>query len=341
MSHTRFSRCLVAAGLALVCVAAPAAAAPSITFLDADAAAAALLDDHGDPYYSLLQLNEMRAKSGLPLEGEIHAARAAFRSAYREEVRDFTDEEKAMLRGGIAHVQPYLEETYPVLAKTPWSFIKVTPGVESGLPHTRGDHIVVSAPFLTWLTSMPEDSAAPGLSNLLLHELLHVAQRDHAEAFDALYTKIWGLRSVTDITGDAWLVENQVVNPDGTDRWLFPVHGEDGVDWIWPTLLLTAPEEGLPNLMQNMRMIAVEVRDTDDGPAVRLDDDGRPIYGPLAESAAYTAAFPYTTNLYHPNEITADAFAGLAIADIFGTDPPTGAGIDRLHAWFRETFGPR
>jgi len=31
-----------------------------------------------------------------------------------------------------------------MLAGTTWSFIKVTPGVESGLPHTRGDHIVLS-----------------------------------------------------------------------------------------------------------------------------------------------------------------------------------------------------
>ena len=329
--RTAFVLALAAAWLmfATHAVAAPA----KIVFHDKKAAANAILDDDDDPYFELLQSLEMSAKSGSPLDGDLAAQRNAFRSRYSGSVLDFSNAEKKMIRSGIERVHPYLEKHYSVLAGTTWSFIKVTPGFESGLPHTRGDHIVLSELFLQWLLEMPEDNSAPFLSGLLVHELMHVAQRDHAEIFDALYSDIWGFREVAEIAGDAWFVENQVINPDGPHRWLYPAGEGDNASWLWTTLLLQSPESGNPSLTRDMQMIAVTVDELDGAFSVR-QAEGKPVYGQLMEASAFTDAFSYTTNLYHPNEITADALAKLVVAGMFGVDAPSGNGLEVLREWF-------
>lgn len=342
MSHRILGRITLLSVLAAVWLGPTtpiAAAAPKIVFLDQEAAAKAIINDvdDDDPYFELLQPLEMSAKSGRPLTGDLSAQRNEFGKRYSGAARVFSAAEKEMIRASIESIHPYLEKHYSVLGRTTWSFLKVTTEVESGLPHTRGDHIVLSEMMLQWLAGMPEENASKFLPDLLVHELMHVAQRDHAERFDELYTDVWGLREVVKITGDEWFVENQVINPDGPNRWLFRTGEGDAATWLWPTLLLEAPESGQPNIGRDMRMIAVTVDEKNGAFSVR-QAEGQPVYGPLMEDSAFTAAFSYTANRYHPHETTADVLAKIVLAGISEADPPSGEGVDILREWFSKNL---
>jgi hypothetical protein len=319
------------------------AAEPQIEFLGVEAAKAAIVDDTGEPYFELLQPLEMTAKSGSPLTGDLATQRRDFRERYRGAVREFDEAEKTMLREGINRVSPYLADHWPAVADVRFSLIKVTEGVESGLPHTRGGHIVLSEPFLAWFGSIEPKRRDPMLADVLIHELVHVVQRAHPEVFGPLYMA-WDFRRVDAIVGDGWFVEHQVINPDEPRRWICRLPEGNGTRWIWPTLILEPPQSGSPfDLRRNMRMIAVAVEQQGDRFAIRTDSAGQPVYRDLTKDDAYALAFAFAnpTDRYGPGEISASAIADLLVDALFqrgGKDLPGDARIEALQRWIAHNF---
>ena len=176
----------IAFGFAFYVVAVSAPPADAATnapvFLAAGEARVAIIDESREKYFSRLQPMEMAAKTGRPLTAKsIAAQRAETRRRYQKGVLDFSETEKSTIRWYTAAIQQKLERAYPALARTPWQFIKVADNIEGGLPHTRGDNIVLSRGFLTWLLRIkekgPEFSALFDGGTVLLHELIHVHQR--------------------------------------------------------------------------------------------------------------------------------------------------------------------
>jgi hypothetical protein len=296
----------------------------------------------------------MAAKTGSPVPGETREARVEeARRRYREGVREFTEREQAALRGHVARLDPILRERYPRMAALPWSFIKVSRLIESGFPHTRGPHIILSEPVLAALTAGNEGEGAaqhsPGsrmASRLLLHEQLHVLQRKEPELFEDLYTKVWKFRRAPEISGAGKLKARSVVNPDGPDAvWILPV-GEG--EWVWP---LIAFPEGMSEeraRLGRMQSIAVAV-ETDDGGGFRVktDESGAPVTRPLAQSAEYMKVFFPSDYVYHPNEASADLFARVVAYDSLGADVEVPdeqrerveAGLKPVREWFAEKLG--
>jgi len=99
---------------------APAAAPPSVRFLPRAEARTALTTGAERGYYARLQLAEMRAKTGLPLQNvTLETAREQVREAYGAEVEDFTADEQAALREAAAGLQSVLRANAPLYARTP------------------------------------------------------------------------------------------------------------------------------------------------------------------------------------------------------------------------------
>lgn len=298
-----------------------------IHFLDIEEAAKTIAGDEGGPYFSLLQPLEMSAKTGTPIRGEgLAGKREECRRRYRQAVLEFTVREKETVRWAIWEIQPYLEQRYPRLAKTAWRFVKVNSHIEGGLPHTRGDAIVLSPRVLRRFIGShkmrPRAEALDLVAGILLHEQFHVFQRQNRALFDSLYTEVWGFRRTESVELHPWLLRNQVINPDGpANQWIFPIREGEKTTWVLPTLILGGTRGvrrllGVPSLTADLRMIALELEPTETGFRLVVGARNRPVFHRLADFEAYRREFPYSAAPFHPNEIAAEGFARLATSEL-------------------------
>lgn len=345
----------LAACLLLLLLAWPVSAqdGPDITFLAGDAARAAIVDESVEPYFSLLCLHEMQVKAGIDIEGEtLEEQQAFFAQHYADNTRDFSEEERAVVSEVLATVYESLAGDYPRLAAVPWSLIKVTNGVEQGLPHTRGHSIILPEGFLMQVVPMFEqmpDRLLPMLVNLMIHEQMHVVQRLEPETFAPFYTERWGLVHVETIAYGQWLTDRQLINPDGVDvRWVQNVGTEDAPEYIQPNIIIERYDDRPSRMPQDFLMVAVKLERGDDGvwrPVTGAD--GLPRVTPLRNEPGYTAHYGTSRNIYHPNESLADLFANAVLFD--HVLPPDAIGeaqraemdltLDPVRGFMREAFG--
>jgi len=323
----------------------------TVGFLDLQAARAAIVDDSAEPYFDKLQPLEMAAKTGSPVPGAtLDEQRAECRRRYQAAVQEFTAKEKEDLTWYVSRFQPVLEKQYPLVAKTPWSFIKVSETIEGGLPHTRGPHIILTSRTLPRLAAAreqaPENTALYFEGAVLVHEQLHVVQRAHPDLFARLYSDQWGFQRATNIEGCPWLVEHQMLNPDAVDcGFVFPVMQEKGIKYIQPLLVLakTGPTPVMP---RDFRAIAVVVDPVEGGFRVRMGKGEQPLYTELDRVPEYARKVLPANKNFHPAEAAASVFAHIFTLDAFRPEdqvPPDTAKLEEaflgpLSQWFRENL---
>jgi hypothetical protein len=309
----------------LLATFAPAAHAqqPTVHFLSREQARAALTQGAERSYYERLQLAEMRAKSGLPLQNlTLQAARDQVREAYGAAAEDFTADEQAALREAIEVLQPILQAQAPLYARTPWSFIKVRSNIEGGLSHTRGDSIVLSETVAQSLAAAhlrePFDKPS-AVWALLVHEQTHVLQRRDPALFEGLYKNAFGFVRMTNLAAPAWLTERRVINPDAPEvAWAFPLKLGAQRRWIVPDVALEVTAH--PRMPLDFLLIALPV--TRHGDAWAFADQQRPAaYQNLMSLDEYVQAFPDTSEIFHPNEICASMLSSLLLDHV--TSNPT------------------
>jgi len=302
------------------------AASPRIVFLDATQAVAALSAEETDGYFGELQPLEMSAKTGRGITGAgLAEQRAECRRRYVEAALDFTSEEIATLVSAVTKVHSYLQRAYPRAVEPGWSFIKLDSHIEGGLPHTIGPHIVLSPRVLAVFVASREREPDERLWNLaawLLHAQLHVVQKRHPRLFGRLYSDVWGFQRADDIGSHPWLAEHQFVSPDVQRAvWVYPVRTSSGTEWIWPTIVLGESRGvrrllGVPSIPRDLRMVAVGLVRTDGSFALRLDAGGMPVMRRLVSLEEYRGDFPFSMAPYHPDEIAAEGFARIVIAEL-------------------------
>jgi hypothetical protein len=317
----------------LVCTGAWAVQPPVIHFLSASDARIALTEGSGREYYGLMQIADLRAKTGLALQGvSLEQAREQARIAYGAATLDFTPEEEAALSEAIESMQPVLAERAPIYARTPWSFIKINASIEGNLPETRGNSIQLSDQVLGWIVKARARAplTSPSLTwNLLVHEQTHVIQRHHPELFERLYTAVFGMQHVTLAPTPDWIRPLRVINPDGPNvDWIFSINDGTSTQWLLPDLLIKNTEH--PQMPQDFEIVAEGVKQQGDT-WVYLDKapPGNPksLYG----IDAYVQRFPITDELFHPNEIA----AGMLAAWITGIrmKNPDNVMWEKMRAW--------
>ena len=293
--------------LPMMAQTAPAPPMAQARFLSKEEAAKVLV---ASDYFDLLHTPELRAKTGLALAGmTTEQARAAAKAFYAASAQDFSAEEKAMLQGILDRVAPALMTKLPLMARTPFTFIKA--GIEGGLPHTRGACIVLSPMMLAALAHTKElEAEVPGgAAGLLVHEQTHVLERQHPELFAQLFTEVFGFKRITVAPDAPELAEKRVVNPDGPDlAWAFPIHANGGTRWIRPDLQLGELEH--PRMPQDFQMIAVDLDEKGGAFTLARDAKGNPEVENLSSLKDYESAFADVGEDFHPNEIAAVLLSG-------------------------------
>lgn len=292
---------------------------PTVTFLAGDDARRAIIDDSADPYFDRLTPAEMKAKTGQALDGDTPAARAeACRKSYQAAVKEFTPDEQDALRYFSEQISAKLSAKYPGFAAQPWRFVKVADTLEGGMPHTRGDFIVLPARVAAGIAQAKASAAAaalPAIAGLLIHEQTHVIQRAKPELFVPYYTDVLKFKRAKSIAADPWFDAHQLINPDGTKlEWVMPLQENGVTRWVVP---LIAFSEAGGDSIESMGTFAVELEPADaaDTYRVKKGPDGQPVVKPLYAEPLYAKNVGTRRNDYHRNEIAAERFSALAVFD--------------------------
>lgn len=303
----------------------------AVKCLTAEEAAVAIVDDSRQPYFERLRPAEILAKCGVDTTGiPVDALRDSCRSQYARSVLSFAPLEEEALIGFVQAASDYMADTYKTFSTMPWSFIKTDGTLEGGLPHTRGESIVLSEQSVSQMVQAWEFIQSDeergrrvlrALLGLLLHERGHVFQRMHKDRVAELFDEVWGYRLVDSIAVPDAFWEHVVVNPDGPDmRWVLPVAGDTA---IWPVLYWT---DSLGSSLAKMQFLpyGITVVVTDGVATPVRDSTGKIDMQLLIECERYTEHFPIVgkhmlrlddgfvnpfVNLYHPNELMSEMIA--------------------------------
>ena len=338
---------LVAATPAALRADDAAASQVEVRFLDRKGAAAAIVDESMEPYFSLLQPLEMIAKTGSPLAAkDLPAQRDECRKRYQEGVLEFTDAEKSAIGDAARAVSAALKDAYPLFASTPWSFLKLDDAFEGGMPHTRGPHIVFSPSVAAMFAGARAGGADPAhsvLGEVLVHEQCHVVERAHPKLFADLFVNVWGFVRAEGLESCPQLTKVQLKNPDGVDvGWVFP-EKEGGSTVYWQPLVVLRDGVERPRMPRDF--VTIGVRCVKKGRAFHpeMSKEATPVTMPLDEINAYHAAFGHVDENFHPNETFAVLFSWLAMKDHVGA---AGPGLDdhssvdftKLREWCKKHF---
>ncbi|MBA3937196.1 MAG: hypothetical protein H0X38_07030 [Planctomycetes bacterium] len=332
----------LAALLILTACLACAAPVPEVAFLTPEQAKVAIIDESVEPYFSLLQTQEMSAKTGSVIEGAtLQAQRDACRRRYQAAVGEFSATEQAAVQHAIAGVQPFLTAHYPVFAAEPWRFIKLARTFEGGMPHTRGHCIVLSDDVLPmFIAGAAQPTAAEGIM-MLVHEQTHVLQRLHPQLFLPLYVESWGLTRMPGAppaTGE--LAKHQLVNPDGIACvWAYPVRKEGVTMLIQPQVLLGG-DQPVPRMPADFSVVGLAVEKR--GKAydyLRKADGGLLLLAPLESLSDYGEAFAPSQENFHPNEICAELFSLMVTLDLLQRHEDESACQKGLRGWAASYLG--
>jgi hypothetical protein len=321
--------------------------AVAIRFLTQKEAAVAIVDEATEPYFSLMQPAEMLAKTSVPLEAtDLVKQRDECRQRYRDAAREFTDDEKAAVTDAVNEIHDALKSAYPLVADTPWNFIKLDPSIEGGFPFTHGACIVLPdwvAVKMAQLAKAKQHPARSRFGEILLHEQCHVVQRAHAALFADLYVNVWGFVRAKGLPSCPWLDRVQILDPDGVDTgWVFPSKS-GATTTYWQPLVTLDPDAKRPRMPKDFVVVGVALdrKGASFVPRVPKDaKDGKPEMRELELVEGYTAAFGRVPENFHPNETCAVMFSWLAMQEHVAREGPglvSHAEVDftKFRAWCR------
>lgn len=180
---------------------------PCIEFLDRTEAAE-VFGSNAFWYLSLYRHAESVAKGGGLVNTDAHDFQQQMLLA-NSRCHDWKPSE-------IEVVQQTIRE-HRALQRAKWRLIKADDRVDFSYPYTIGDCVVLPANMLAAAGSSENRLS---LAKTLLHEHVHIFQRQHPGLFDTLYNA-WGFRRATRIDIPADHKERTVTNPDGLDAWVF------------------------------------------------------------------------------------------------------------------------
>ena len=119
-------------------------------------------------------------------DGYVRAVVTAPSGQQRRALREAVAQADRALR---SHPQ-YRRAFHALFRNIPWKVCIVRDVAEGGFPHTHADIIVIPEHMLTG-SALKRD-----LPKILVHELVHVAQRARSSVFEHAYTRFWGVHKV-------------------------------------------------------------------------------------------------------------------------------------------------
>ncbi len=218
---------------------------------------------------------------------------------YCSNVMIFKQDEKLAIAWLIKIMNERLPDEYRFLMKS-WKFCKIDKVLENNYPHTHKNCIFLSNDFVNSVVNMfkkkKEKDAIELFGSTIIHEKIHVWQREEKEKFNELYTKYWNFqyKKVEDSDEIVELLRN---NPDGNDfYWIF----NTGTKYIWICCRYNTTMKNFK--LNNVNNLGIYVKKLGDKFVLE-----NPIKSEeLRYLDEFINYFDIYHNNYHPNEISAE-----------------------------------
>jgi hypothetical protein len=305
--------------LAALLLGLPAPAAAT-EFVFASAAEGARILGAHDGFFEAMAPLEMRLRSIRP--GRI--TREELRAQYRTGALEWDRTERRAWQASLDRLAPRLA-AWSALLPERVLLVSVRGSVEDGIPHTRGNAILL--PVGT--------GRARGAARdvMLAHEIFHILSRAQATRHDSLYALI-GFRPCR-FALPAELRARRITNPDAPEeRHYVQLAGAAGA---YVPLQLARPVEAPPPALADslqFRLLGVDV--ADGVCTARRRGGGWDLVAPTALPALFAVIGPNSDYLAHPEELMADNFALLLTRR---ARAPDRALLDRLARWLDAAAG--
>ena len=224
-----------------------------------------------------------------------------------ENVRDFSDPERARMQAALAEVRPLLA---PLRLAFPERITIVkTNGLEDiNEPYCRGPVIVLPQKLFT--------TDRRDLTHTLLHELFHVFSSQHPELRERLYALL-DYRRCTELTLPPREDERRFTNPDAMNFDYYTILRHEEREFAAMPVLLARGEHFDPAAKGGvfaqvaLMLVEIEVREGQATPV--LDAAGAVVMRPAEAVPAYLQRMARNTGYnLHPEEVLADNFVHLA-----------------------------
>lgn len=143
------------------------------------------------------------------MNGDIEIMRKDMIKYYRNNLINFTEEEKELIISIIHNIIKKFENRFPLVSK--WRFVLLTNEPDNNLSYTLIDTII--------LHKFPRNFREPQyqryLEKIIFHEQIHILQRYNQKVFNEFYRNKWGFIKTN--LKNKWLADNRITNPDNND----------------------------------------------------------------------------------------------------------------------------
>lgn len=185
-----------------------------VYLLNAREGAEAILDDQGEPFFSILTTLDLSVRMGVSLDPrDFEKNKDRFVEFLKSSVRNWTPQEEKTFLEVLKAAHKAAISVTPDLIPQKWVFIKTTGQEEGGAFYTRGGAIVVPQESLTGLLTDPRCSA---LAREMIHESFHLYSRRHPEKRVQLYQCL-GFTKMGSLVLGPQLSRRRMTNPDAPD----------------------------------------------------------------------------------------------------------------------------
>lgn len=218
----------------------------------------------------------------------------------RKEVREFSDEEQALLTENVLRIK---EKLKPFRIPFPEQIllVKTTGKEEAGAAYCRGNAII-----------LPQNMLNPrGMERLLTHELFHILSSND-KALQARLYKIVHFEPSGTLKLPAEIHDRKLTNPDAPElNYTLPIKTEDGTFPATPIMLADPPQYDPSRNVSFFQYLTFKLLlfERKDGQLVVRRQEGKPL---LLEATTNQAYFEHigrnTRYIVHPEEVLADNF---------------------------------
>ena len=173
--------------------------------------------------------------------------------------------------------------------------------VENGYPHTNGDIIFLTESFidrlLYYFNANDEKKAIKNIGFVIIHECVHIWQRQEPHKFEILYVEYWNFLKAQKIFNSEELKKKSRFNPDGIDlKWILHVKDK----YIW---LLSVYDKHAKDI-SHVKYIGVYVNKIGKN-TFEIEKNYK--YDTILDIPEFNYLFNNITgNHYHPNELSAE-----------------------------------
>lgn len=221
-------------------------------------------------------------------------------NTYKINTIDFSEDEKKNINEFINKFILKLSKYKNIFSNI--KIIKVNDNIESGLPHTRNNAIVLSSSWLDLYLSMYLLDLNVDFAKLISHEQFHIIQRNNPKLFDEFYSKYWEMEKYDNLPEK--LLNINRTNPDALpdNFWLFKIENNK---YILPLCIY---KQNTTSIKDTKNVYFNLIKKNNKFEFIDLDNE---IKNPklLSNNQEFKKYFGNeVSNNYHPNELSASLF---------------------------------